>query len=137
MTATERSIEIATVAAKAADAKLGEDIVIIDVSDQLVITDCFVVVTASNERQVSAISEAVEEALLAQQLKPVRREGAREGRWVLLDYVDIVVHVQHSDERNFYDLPRLWRDCPQIPFESAGAPADDASSGGQADEGKA
>lgn len=137
MTATERSIEIATVAAKAADAKLGEDIVIIDVSDQLVITDCFVVVTASNERQVSAITEAVEEALLAQQLKPVRREGAREGRWVLLDYVDIVVHVQHSDERNFYDLPRLWRDCPQIPFEAAGAAADDVASGEQADEGKA
>lgn len=121
MTATDRSIEIATVAAQAADSKLGADIVIIDVSDQLVITDCFVVVTASNERQVGAITDAIEEALLAQGVKPVRREGAREGRWVLLDYVDIVVHVQHSDERNFYDLPRLWRDCPQIPFESAGA----------------
>ncbi|WP_134324620.1 ribosome silencing factor [Cumulibacter soli] len=120
MTATERSIEIATIAATAADSKLGEDIVIIDVSDQLVITDCFVVVTATNERQASAITDAVEEALLAEQLKPVRREGAREGRWVLLDYVDIVVHVQHSDERNFYDLPRLWRDCPTIPFVGAG-----------------
>ncbi|MFV0534826.1 MAG: ribosome silencing factor [Cumulibacter sp.] len=120
MTATERSIEIATIAATAADSKLGEDIVIIDVSDQLVITDCFVVVTATNERQANAITDAVEEALLAEQLKPVRREGAREGRWVLLDYVDIVVHVQHSDERNFYDLPRLWRDCPTIPFAAAG-----------------
>ena len=134
MTATERSIEIATVAAQAADSKLGEDIVIIDVSDQLVITDCFVVVTASNERQASAITEAVEEAMLAQKLKPVRREGAREGRWVLLDYVDVVVHVQHSDERDFYDLPRLWRDCPQISFESAGRPAGDAADTTSTDE---
>lgn len=130
MTATERSIEIATVAATAADAKLGQDIVIIDVSDQLVITDCFVVVTASNERQVGAITDAVEEALLAQKVKPVRREGAREGRWVLLDYVDIVVHVQHSDERSFYDLPRLWRDCPHIPFAGAGAQHQDTTEGG-------
>ena len=126
MTATERSIEIATVAAQAADSKLGEDIVIIDVSDQLVITDCFVV--------ASAITEAVEEAMLAQKLKPVRREGAREGRWVLLDYVDVVVHVQHSDERDFYDLPRLWRDCPQISFESAGRPAGDAADTTSTDE---
>lgn len=138
MTATERSIEIATVAAQAADAKLGQDIVIIDVSEQLVITDCFVVVTATNERQAAAITDAIEEALLAQKLKPVRREGAREGRWVLLDYVDVVVHVQHSDERNFYDLPRLWRDCPQIPFESAGGsssaaqPEGDSSAEGEA-----
>lgn len=137
MTATERSIEIATVAARAADAKLGEDIVIIDVSDQLVITDCFVVVTASNERQANAITEAIEEALLAQKLKPVRREGAREGRWVLLDYIDVVVHVQHSDERNFYDLPRLWRDCPQIPFEPSGEAGAVAEAEGRADEGGA
>jgi len=116
MSATERSLEIANIAAKAAADKLGEDIVIIDVSDQLVITDYFVVVTASNERQVGAIVDAVEETMLKEKLKPVRREGQREGRWVLLDYVDIVVHIQHSDERSFYDLPRLWRDCPQIPF---------------------
>ncbi|WP_153506310.1 ribosome silencing factor [Cumulibacter manganitolerans] len=122
MSATERSVEIATIAAQAAADKLGEDIVIIDVSDQLVITDCFVVVSASNERQVGAIVDAVEEALLKQKVKPVRREGAREGRWVLLDFVDVVVHVQHSDERSFYDLPRLWRDCPHIPFTDASAP---------------
>lgn len=126
MSATERSIQIATTAAQAAADKLGKDIVIIDVSDQLVITDCFVVVTATNERQAGAIVDAVEEALLAQKIKPVRREGAREGRWVLLDFVDIVVHVQHTDERTFYDLPRLWRDCPQIPFIDASAPQDDA-----------
>lgn len=127
MSATERSVEIATTAAQAAADKLGEDIVIIDVSDQLVITDCFVVVTASNERQVGAIVDGVEEALLKQKVKPVRREGAREGRWVLLDFVDVVVHVQHSDERSFYDLPRLWRDCPHIPFVDASAPEESAN----------
>lgn len=121
MTATERSIEIATIAARAADDKLGQDIVIIDVSDRLVITDCFVVVTTANERQAGAIQDAIEEALLAEGVKPVRREGAAEGRWVLLDYVDIVVHIQQTDERHFYDLPRLWRDCPQIPFTQSGA----------------
>lgn len=119
MPATDRAIELATIAAQAAADKLGEHIVIIDVSEQLVITDCFVVVSASNERQVGAIVDAVEERLLQQKVKPVRREGAREGRWVLLDYVDIVVHVQHAEERSFYDLPRLWRDCPQIPFVDA------------------
>ena len=122
MTASDESITMATVAAQAASSKLAEDVVVIDVSGQLVITDCFVVVTASNERQVGAIVDAVEEALLKQRVKPVRREGAREGRWVLLDFVDVVVHVQHSDERSFYDLPRLWRDCPHIPFTDASAP---------------
>lgn len=129
MSATERSIQIATIAADAAADKLGQDIVIIDVSDQLVITDCFVVVTATNERQASAIVDAVEEALLREKVKPVRREGQREGRWVLLDFVDVVVHVQHTDERNFYDLPRLWRDCPRIPYEQPAAPADDQQAG--------
>lgn len=129
MSATERSIEIATTAANAAADKLGQDIVIIDVSDQLVITDCFVVVTATNERQASAIVDAVEETLLKQKIKPVRREGQREGRWVLLDFVDVVVHVQHIDERNFYDLPRLWRDCPRIPFEPSTTPEGDPQTG--------
>lgn len=128
MSATEQAIEIATTAANAAADKLGQDIVIIDVSDQLVITDCFVVVTATNERQVGAIVDAVEERLLKDKVKPVRREGQREGRWVLLDFVDVVVHVQHTDERHFYDLPRLWRDCPRIPFEQ---PAEQAGQGQQ------
>ena len=128
MSATERSIEIATIAAQAAADKLGEDIVIIDVSEQLVVTDCFVVVTASNERQVGAIVDAVEETLLKQKVKAVRREGAREGRWVLLDFIDVVVHVQHSDERSFYDLPRLWRDCPRIDFVDSSAPKTEGDS---------
>ena len=90
------------------------DIVVIDVSGQLVITDCFVIASASNERQVNAIVDEVEEKMRLAGYKPARREGTREGRWVLLDYVDIVVHIQHQEERNFYALDRLWRDCPFI-----------------------
>jgi ribosome-associated protein len=108
---------MATVAARAAAAKLAEDIVIIDVSSQLVITDCFVIASGANDRQVIAIVDEVEEQMRRAGYKPARREGAREGRWVLLDYVDIVVHIQHRDERDFYALDRLWRDCPMIPFE--------------------
>lgn len=105
---------MATVAAKAAAAKLASDIVVIDVSGQLVITDCFVIASAGNERQVGAIVDEVEERMRLAGYKPARREGTREGRWVLLDYVDIVVHVQHQDERDFYALDRLWKDCPTV-----------------------
>lgn len=116
MTASDRAVELATTAAQAAADKLGTDIVLIDVSDRLVITDVFVVVTGANERQVGAIRDAIEEALLALKAKPVRREGEREGRWVLLDFLDVVVHVQHPEERVFYSLERLWKDCPEIPW---------------------
>lgn len=114
MSATPEAVNMATVAARAAAGKLAQDIVIIDVSEQLVITDCFVVASASNERQTNAIVDEVEEKMRKAGHKPARREGTREGRWVLLDYVDIVVHVQHEDERQFYSLDRLWRDCPLI-----------------------
>ena len=126
MSATQKSIDLATTAATAAADKLGTDIVIIDVSDQLVITDCFVIVSASNERQVKSIVDGIEDRLLKDKVKPVRREGAREGRWVLLDYIDIVVHVQHAEERVFYDLARLWKDCPEIPFEDPARTAADS-----------
>ncbi|AVT34969.1 MULTISPECIES: ribosome silencing factor [unclassified Plantactinospora] len=118
MTASDRARELATAAAQAAADKKAQDIVIIDVADQLVITDAFLLASAPNERQVTAIVDAIEEALLAlpEKAKPVRREGERAGRWVLLDYVDLVVHVQHSEEREFYALDRLWKDCPTIPF---------------------
>lgn len=116
MTATPRAIELATIAAQAAADKLGTDIAIIDVSDRLAITDCFLLATASNERQVGAIVDAIEEKLRAAGVKPVRREGERNGRWVLIDFLDIVVHVQHEQERTFYALDRLWQDCPRIEF---------------------
>jgi len=115
VSASPEAIEMATAAARAAAAKLAQDIVVIDVSDQLVITDCFVIASAGNERQANAIVDEVEEKMRQAGHKPARREGTREGRWVLLDYIDIVVHVQHADERNFYALDRLWRDCPLVP----------------------
>ena len=99
MTATPRAVELATAAALAASDKLASEIVILDVSEQLVITDCFVLASASNDRQVGPIVDEVEERLRPLGAKPVRREGDREGRWVLLDFVDVVVHVQHAEER--------------------------------------
>jgi ribosome-associated protein len=118
VTASDRTRELALAAAQAAADKKANDIVIIDVSDQLVITDAFLIASAPNERQVLAIVDAIEEQLLnlPEKAKPVRREGERAGRWVLLDYVDLVVHIQHSEEREFYSLDRLWKDCPTIPF---------------------
>ena len=117
MTASAEAVAMATVAARAASAKLAEDIVVIDVSGQLVITDLFVIASAGNERQVGAIVDEVEEKMRQAGYKPARREGTREGRWVLLDFIDIVVHIQHTDERNFYALDRLWRDCPLVPVD--------------------
>jgi ribosome-associated protein len=114
LTATKRALELTRAAANAAVDKLGTDLVAYDVSAQLAITDVFLVVTANNERQVGAVVDGIEESLRGHDAKPVRREGYREQRWVLLDYLDLVVHVQHTDERRFYALERLWRDCPEI-----------------------
>jgi ribosome-associated protein len=118
MTATKQATELAQVAARAASDKLATDIVLIDVSERLAITDVFVIATGNNERQVEAIVDEVEEKLRQAGVKPVRREGRRDGRWVLLDYADVVVHVQHAEERVFYALERLWKDCPFIPVEA-------------------
>lgn len=123
MTATEEAIDLAQTAAQAAADKLATDVVLIDVSDRLAITDVFLVATGTNERQVEAIVDAVEERLRVDGHKPIRREGQRDGRWVLIDYGDVVVHVQHSEERIFYALERLWKDCPFIPFTDAAAAA--------------
>lgn len=114
MTATDRALELVHTAALAAADKLADNIVAFDVSEQLVITDAFVLCSATNDRQVKAIVDEVEDRLRDVGAKPVRREGERDGRWVLLDYSDIVVHVQHEEERSFYALERLWRDCPTI-----------------------
>jgi ribosome-associated protein len=121
VTATDTARELALVAANAAADKLATDIVLIDVSERLVITDVFVIATGSNERQVEAIVDEVEEKLRQAGVKPLRREGRRDGRWVLLDYADIVVHVQHAEERLYYALERLWKDCPTIDFVPDGA----------------
>ncbi|NLE98928.1 MAG: ribosome silencing factor [Propionibacterium sp.] len=117
MTATDEAIDTTRAAARAAAEKQAENIVAFDVSQQLSITDVFLICSAGNERQVSAIVDAVEEALLRVGQKPVRREGDRENRWVLLDYIDVVVHVQHDEERVLYNLERLWNDCPEIDLD--------------------
>lgn len=144
MTATDRSLELVNAAAQAAADKLAHDIIAYDVSDVLSITDAFLLASAPNDRQVKSIVDEIEERLNKDlDAKPVRREGDREARWVLLDYVDIVVHVQHSEERVFYALERLWKDCPQLELpadaeatrgkgaEYAQAQAADGGSGGE------
>lgn len=114
MTATDHAVQLIHTAARAASEKLAQEIIAFDVSEQLAITDAFLLASASNERQVGAIVDEIEDKLREQGAKPIAREGASEGRWVLLDYGDIVVHVQHEEERVFYALERLWRDCPTI-----------------------
>ncbi|MDF3297470.1 ribosome silencing factor [Streptomyces tropicalis] len=130
MTATDRSLELINTAAQAAADKLAHDIIGYDVSDVLSITDAFLLASAPNDRQVKSIVDEIEERLQKEcGAKPVRREGDREARWVLLDYVDIVVHVQHSEERVFYALERLWKDCPEIEL-----PEDARATRGKAEE---
>jgi len=114
VTVSHRARELAVAAAEAASDKLADDILAFDVGDQLVITDVFVLCSAPNDRQVKAIVDAVEERLRGLGAKPVRREGEREGRWVLLDYIDVIVHVQHAEERVYYSLERIWKDCPLV-----------------------
>ena len=114
MTATPRAVELIEIAATAAADKLATDLIAYDVSDQLVITDAFLLCSAANDRQVRSVVDEIELRLSQAGAKPIRREGERDGRWVLLDYVDIVVHVQHADERVYYALERLWKDCPVI-----------------------
>ncbi|AUZ87294.1 ribosome silencing factor [Arthrobacter agilis] len=120
MSATEQSIGIARTAAHAAADKIAQDIVALDVSDRLAITDVFVIASAPSERQVNAIVDGIEEELSKQGLKPVRREGRSEGRWVLLDYAEVIVHVQHEEDRVFYALDRLWKDCPSVDLQLEG-----------------
>jgi len=116
VTASKRAQEIAVAAAQAAADKLATDIVAIDVSSHLALSDVFVVCSAANERQVKAIVDNVEDRLLEMGEKFIHREGQRDGHWVLLDYPDIVVHVQLDQTRDFYRLERLWNDCPSLPL---------------------
>jgi ribosome-associated protein len=137
VTATDRAVELVEIAAAAAAEKLASDIIAYDVSDQLVITDAFLLCSASNDRQVRAIVEEIEDRMRKAGARPVRREGEREGRWVLLDYVDVVVHVQHAEERVYYALERLWKDCPAIPLPEPVGAVGAGGSGAAADHGAA
>jgi ribosome-associated protein len=116
---------VAVAAARAAAEKQGADIAVLDVRSLIVITDYFVIVSGSTSRQVKTIVDAAEEALRGLGVKPLRREGVTEGRWVLLDYVDVVVHVFGEEERRYYDLERLWKDAERLSWEDKDA----ASSG--------
>ena len=121
------SREVAVVAARAAADRQAEDIVILDVHELIVITDLFVICTGTSDRQVKTVVEEVEKALRALGQKPVRREGEQEARWVLLDYVDVVVHVFAEEEREYYDLERLWRDAPRVGWAEDGLSASAAA----------
>ena len=114
MTATDHAVELVQAAARAASDKLATKIIAFDVSDELAITDAFVLASATNDRQVKSIVDEIEDKLREIGAKPIRREGERDGGWVLIDYGEIVVHVQHEEAREFYALERLWRDCPTI-----------------------
>ena len=116
MTATDTAVQMARIAAAAAADKKATDIEALDVSEALVITDAFVLCSGANEPQIGAIVDEVERKMREAGFKPVRREGERERRWVLLDFIDVVVHVQHQEERVHYALERLWKDCPVIPL---------------------
>lgn len=118
MSAPQESIDLARCAGTAAAEKLAAEVIALDVSEQVVITDVFLIASGSSERQVIAITQEVERALMEKMdRKPLRREGERDARWVLLDYGDIVVHVQHAEDRAFYALERLWRDAPVIDLD--------------------
>jgi len=117
VTASSRARELLQVAALAADSKQGEDLVALDVSGPLPLTDIFFLATGRNERNVQAIAGEIEDKMLEAGAKALRREGRAEGRWILLDFGDIVAHVFHEEDRMYYSLERLWKDCPAIPLE--------------------
>ena len=132
MTATDHAVQLVHAAARAASDKLAQQIIAFDVSEVLAITDAFLLASATSDRQVKAIVDEIEDKLRAIDAKPIRREGHRDGRWVLIDYGDVVVHVQHEEERSFYALERLWRDCPSIPVPQPGPPPAESSESDEA-----
>jgi ribosome-associated protein len=117
VTASDHARELARLAATAADSKQAEDLVALDVSGPLPLTDVFLLASGRNERNVLAIASEVEDKLNEAGVKTLRREGRAEGRWVLLDFGDLVVHVFHEEDRMYYSLERLWKDCPVVPLE--------------------
>ena len=122
--ATPDAIQAARTAAIAIDDKKGEDIVLLDLSGLLVVTDIFLVATGTSNRHVKSLVEDAEEALKEVGRKPIRREGTDFGAWVLLDYGDVVIHVFDRETREYYDLERLWADAPVITFEPSSSIAD-------------
>lgn len=132
MAATERAVELAIAAARAAAEKKAEEIIAIDVSERLALTDVFLVLSGSNDRQVRAIVDAVEEAMARAGAKRRMREGFEEAHWVLLDYDEIMIHVQQAEDREYYALERLWKDCPVITLPAGLAEIAEAAQAAQA-----
>lgn len=115
MPAVQDSIDSVRIAAAAADRMKGEDIIAFDVTEPLAITDIFLIITGDNPRQVLSIAEEVEKQMHLQKgISPREREGVSEGQWILQDYGDFVVHIMDRESREFYDLDRLWKECPHI-----------------------
>ncbi|KQM15341.1 ribosome silencing factor [Plantibacter sp. VKM Ac-2880] len=119
MTLSDTTLDAVQLASTAAESKGGEDLVALDVSGPLPFVDAFLLVTGRSERNVVAIAGEVEDRLNASGVKTLRREGKSEGRWILLDFGEVVVHVFHEEERMYYSLERLWKDCPVIPLVSS------------------
>jgi len=135
VTATPRAIELLQIAARAADDKQADDLVALDVSGPLPLTDVFLLATGRSERNVVAIAGEIEDKMLEAGVKTLRREGRAEGRWVLLDFGDVVAHVFHDEDRQYYSLERLWSDCPVLPLDvvgESGADTDTAAAGAPA-----
>ncbi len=101
-------------AARAASDKKARDILVLDMREVFLLTDYFVICSGGTDRQVGAIQEAVEERLRELGVKPVRREGEQHRKWVLLDYLDFVVHIFRQEEREYYEIERLWKDAPLV-----------------------
>lgn len=121
MPATQKAINIANIAASAAADKLAENLVALDVTEPMPLTDIFLLASGRSERQVSAIADEIEDKLLEAGIKYLRREGKETGRWILLDFGDLVCHIMHEEDRMYYSLERLWKDCPVVKLDAASA----------------
>lgn len=118
MTATQKAIQVANIAASAAADKLAENIIALDVTDPMPLTDVFLLASGRNERQVASIADEIEFRLLEAGVKYLRREGKETGRWILLDFGDVICHVMHEEDRMYYSLERLWKDCPVVKLDA-------------------
>jgi ribosome-associated protein len=121
VTATSNAIKQANIAGNAAADKIAENIVALDVSALMPLTDIFLLASGRNERQVSSIADEIEDKMLESGFKTLRREGKELGRWILLDFGDIVCHVMHEEDRMYYSLERLWKDSPVVKLEVSAA----------------
>jgi ribosome-associated protein len=121
VTATQKAIQVANIAASAAADKLAENIIALDVTDPMPLTDVFLLASGRNERQVASIADEIEFKLLEAGVKYLRREGKETGRWILLDFGDVICHVMHEEDRMYYSLERLWKDCPVVKLDAVSA----------------